>query len=139
MNMPQALQDYLDGKSLRRFAAGAVFGFALVGFLGFGWMNAPNLGFKTAAAMVKATQKSFTDGQISLLAADCAKGVAIRPDAGAMKVKLAAATSGWDAARVFEDDAAKKLITMPGGSYPDSDLARACGLVVSAAAKTAAR
>jgi hypothetical protein len=56
-----------------------------------------------------------------------------------MKAKFAKATDAWDFGRAFEDDAAKKLVTLPGSSYPDNDLAKACGLVVNATAKTASK
>ena len=137
--MPQALANYMDEKSLIRLGQGIALGFAFVGIFGFGWFGVPNLGFTKAATATQMAKQGYTQGQISILAPECALGVQQLPEAAAMKAKFAAATSNWDYSRAFESADAKKLAMMPGSSYQDNDLAAACGKAVLKAEKTAAK
>jgi hypothetical protein len=137
MPMPNALKEYTDEKSLTRLFQGMLAGFVLVGLFGFGWFGTPNMGFTKGGTAKEMAQQARKDGQISVLALGCARDVQQRPDAAAMKTKFESATDAWDFSRVFDTEDAKKLATMPGESYPDRDLAHACGKAVLAAGKTA--
>jgi hypothetical protein len=116
------LPPFLQGDSLTRLlqgiAIGAV-GAIIVGFYWGGWM----LG-STADKM--AMQRTET-AVVAALAPECAAKFAALPDAAAKKAALAKVDS-WKRSEEFP----KELVTLPGGTSPNSDLVEACFKLVFA-------
>lgn len=90
MSVPPWVQDRIDGKSLARYAQGAIVAFLVVGFLGFGWLGAPNVGFITGGSATKQAETAITN----MLVPICADQVVGNPAAVADLQKTQ--RSDWD-------------------------------------------
>ena len=140
MKLSPALEDRVDPKSWARYSQGAAAALIAVGLFGFGWFGVPNVGFTTSGTASRAAAQSFVAGKYSILAIPCAAAVSARVDAAEMRKKFGDAKDAWDFGRVFDDAEAKKLVTIKGESWPDNDMAMACGKIVLAdVKKTAAK
>jgi hypothetical protein len=106
-------------------AAGVIAGMWLLSY-GFGFMG-------RAAAERLAAAKSET-AVIAALAPGCADKFRALPDVGARTATLIA---DKDNSFKMREAFPESLITMPGKTYPDSDLAAACAALVLAPPKTA--
>ncbi|MBI5644991.1 hypothetical protein HY970_02725 [Candidatus Kaiserbacteria bacterium] len=126
---------FFSGNSILRLIQGAMVGAVITVVIGFNWVGA-GFGWVTGGTADATARRQFQMGAYSILAIECAKAVKQRADATVMRAGFEKAKDPWDAGRVFTDDAAKKLITLDGQSWPDNELALACGKAVL---KTAAK
>jgi hypothetical protein len=116
MNFPS----FLSGDSLTRLLQGAAAGFVLTVAIGFNWFG-PGLGWVTGGTANKTADKRAETAVIAVLAPICAQKFLAQPDGAAKKVAFAKVDS-WKR----RDELPKESITLPGASYPSSDLVDAC-------------
>jgi hypothetical protein len=111
--------------SLWTGAGGVVVGVVLLSY-GFGFMS------RTTAEKLAST--SSERAVIAVLAPVCADKFRALPDVAARTATLVAnKDSSWEMRKAFPET----LITLPGKSYPDSDLTAACAGLVLTPPKTA--
>ena len=91
---------------------GAIAGMLLLSY-GFGYMSP-----STAKQLAETQAQSAV---VAVLAPQCAAKFLAMPDYEAKRAALEKA-SGWERRDIFP----KELVTLDGGSYPDSDLVAAC-------------
>ena len=125
MKVPSALQ----GESLTRLIQGAIAGAVAAIAIGFGWG-----GWVTGSTANKMMTASYDKAVIATLAPGCAAQFRKLPDsADRMAVLVANKDSSWRMRDAFPP----ALITLPGRSYVDSDLANACGALLLVPGKSA--
>jgi hypothetical protein len=112
MELPSILQ----GESLKRLLQGAAVGAVATIFVGFFWG-----GWSLGSTANKMANERSELAVIAALAPICADKFRALPDAEAKKVALSKVDS-WKR----RDEFPKELVTLPGASYPSSDLAEAC-------------
>ena len=112
MELPSMLQ----GESLKRLLQGAAVGAVATIFVGFFWG-----GWSLGSTANKMANERSELAVIAALAPICADKFRALPDAEAKKVALSKVDS-WKR----RDEFPKELVTLPGASYPSSDLAEAC-------------
>ena len=111
--------------SLWTGAGGVVVGMLLLSY-GFGFMS------RTTAEKLAST--SSEKAVIAVLAPVCADKFGALPD---VEARTAIIVADKDNFYKMRDAFPEALITLPGGSYPDSDLAAACAGLILAPPKTA--
>jgi hypothetical protein len=111
--------------SLWTGAGGVVVGMVLLSY-GFGFMS------RTTAEKLAST--SSETALVAVLAPICADKFSALPDVAERKVTLVAAK---DNSYKMREAFPEGLITLPGKSYPDSDLTAACAGLILAPPKTA--
>jgi hypothetical protein len=116
MNVPSVLK----GESLTRLVQGAAIGCVLTLGVGFNWFG-PGFGWVTGGTADKVANKRAETAVIAVLAPICAEKFLAQPDIAARKIAFEK-TDSWKR----RDELAKEWITLPGNSYPNSDLADAC-------------
>jgi hypothetical protein len=116
MNMPPIL----SGDSPIRLLQGAAIGFVLTVAIGFNWFGL-GLGWVTGGTASKTADKRAETAVIAVLAPICAQKFLAQPDAAAKQVAFAKVDS-WKR----RDELSKEWTTLPGTSYPSSDLVDAC-------------
>jgi hypothetical protein len=116
MNVPS----FLSGESLTRLLQGIAVGFVLTVAIGFNWVG-PGFGWVTGGTVDKIADKRAETAVIAVLAPVCAEKFLAQPDVAARKVALAK-TDSW----TRRGELPKEWITLPGSSYPNSDLVDAC-------------
>jgi hypothetical protein len=107
MNMPQEVKPALWGA-----AGGAIVWWVVLAF-GFGWTSAGTTEKLASGRAEKAV--------ITALAPICAEKFNAQADVAAKRVTLND-TSSWQRRDLFP----KEWVTLPGGSYPSSDLVEVC-------------
>jgi hypothetical protein len=116
MNLPP----FLTGESLTRLFQGIAIGFVLTVAVGFNWVG-PGFGWVTGGTVEKIANKRAETAAIAILAPMCAQKFLAQPDSAAKKVAFAKVDS-WKR----RDELPKEWVTLPGDSYPSSDLVDAC-------------
>jgi hypothetical protein len=116
MNLPS----FLSGESLKRLLQGVAVGFVLTAAIGFNWVG-PGFGWVTGGTADKIANKRAETAVIAVLAPICAEKFLAQPDIAAKKVAFAK-TDSWKR----REELQKEWVTLPGGSYPSSDLVDAC-------------
>jgi hypothetical protein len=116
MNVPS----FLSGESLTRLLLGIAVGFVLAVAIGFNWVG-PGFGWVTGGTVDKIADNRAETAVIAVLAPVCAEKFLAQPDVAARKVALAK-TDSW----TRTGELPKEWITLPGSSYPNSDLLDAC-------------
>ena len=122
MNIPS----FLSGESLTRLLQGIAVGFILTVAIGFNWTGY-GFGWVTGGTVDKIADKRAETAVIAILAPICAEkflaqsDVAAKTDVVAKKAAFAKVDS-WKR----RDELAKEWTTLPGSSYPSSDLVDAC-------------
>jgi hypothetical protein len=117
---------FLSGESLTRLLQGAAAGFVLTVAIGFNWFG-PGFGWVTGGTTEKIANNRAETALVAVLAPICAEkflaqsDVAAKTDVTAKKAAFAKVDS-WKR----RDELAKEWTTLPGGSYPSSDLVDAC-------------
>ena len=111
MQVPSGLKPALWGA-----AGGAIVWWAVLAF-GFGWTS--------AATTVKLANARAEKAVVAALAPVCAERFNAQPDVAAKRVKLND-TSSWQRRDLFP----KEWVTLPGGSYPSSDLVDVCSNLI---------
>jgi len=111
MRMPSQMKPILWGA-----AAGAVVWWGVLAF-GFGWTS--------AGAAMRLANASAEKAVVAALAPICAERFNAQADTTAMRVKLKD-TSSWQRRELF----AKEWVTLPGGTYPNSDLVDSCSELI---------
>jgi hypothetical protein len=129
MEMPRIMQ----GESLTRLWQGAAVGAVLTVAVGFNWFGY-GFGWVTSGQADAVAVKRVEAAVVAVLAPICAEKFALLPDADEKKALLQKTTSSYDQERQIPD----KLTTLPGKSYRDSDLARACTKIILSAQPRAA-
>ena len=124
---------FMQGESLTRLWQGVVVGSALTIAIGFSWFGY-GFGWVTSGQADAAVVKRVETAVVAVLAPICAEKFALLPDAEEKKALLQKTTSSYDQERLIPD----KLTTLPGKSYRDSDLARACTKIIISAQPQAA-
>jgi len=120
MNMPP----FLTGESLTRLLQGIAVGFVLTVAIGFNWFG-PGFGWVTGGALEKISSKRAETAVIAVLAPVCADKFLAQADVAAKKVAFAKVDS-WKR----RDEFPKEWVTLPGDSYPNSDLVDACSAAI---------
>ena len=120
MNMPP----FLTGESLTRLLQGIAVGFVLTVAIGFNWFG-PGFGWVTGGALEKISGKRAETAVIAVLAPLCAEKFLSQGDVAAKKVAFAKVDS-WKR----RDEFPKEWVTLPGASYPNSELVDACSAVI---------
>ena len=105
-------------------AGGVVVGMVLLSY-GFGFMS------RTSAEKLAST--SSDRAVVAVLAPICADKFSALPDVAERKVALVANKDSYKMREAFPE----ALVTLPGKSYPDSDLTAACAGLILAPPKTA--
>lgn len=113
MQLPKNTSAYLKG------AAGGAIILALVGFNWGGWL--------TGGTADKQARAAAHDAVVAALAPICAERFRAQNDAGA-KIAALASGSEWERGNAIEKSG---FATMPGAKDADSDVARACGTLLS--------
>jgi hypothetical protein len=116
MNLPS----FLSGESLTRLLQGSAIGAVLTVVVGFNWFG-PGFGWVTGGNADKLATKRAETATIAVLAPICAEKFLAQPDAAAKKIAFAKVDS-WKR----REELPKEWITLPGNSYPSSDLVDAC-------------
>jgi hypothetical protein len=116
MNVPS----FLSGESLTRLLQGIAIGFALTVAIGFNWVG-PGFGWVTGGSADKIANSRAETALIAVLAPICAEKFLAQPDVAARKVAFAKVDT-WKR----RDELPKEWVTLPGYSYPNSDLVDAC-------------
>jgi len=111
MNMPQEVKPALWGA-----AGGAIVWWVVLAF-GFGWTSAGTTEKLASGRAEKAV--------VAALAPVCAERFNAQPDVAAKRVTLND-TSSWQRRDLFP----KEWVTLPGGSYPSSDLVEVCSNLI---------
>ena len=117
---------FLSGESLTRLVQGAAAGYVLTVAIGFNWFG-PGFGWVTGGTTEKIANNRAETAVIAILAPICAEkflaqsDVAAKTDVVAKKAAFAKVDS-WKR----RDELAKEWTTLPGSSYPSSDLVDAC-------------
>lgn len=111
--------------SLWTGAGGVVVGMVLLSY-GFGFMS------RTSAEKLAST--SSENAVVTVLAPICADKFSALPDVAGRKVTLVAAK---DSSYKMREAFPEALITLPGKSYPDSNLTAACANLILAPPKSA--
>jgi hypothetical protein len=120
MNLPS----FLTGESLTRLLQGIAVGFVLTVAIGFNWVG-PGFGWVTGGTVEKIANERAETAVIAVLAPMCAEKFLAQPDVAAKKVAFAKVDS-WKR----RDELPKEWVTLPGESYPNSDLVDACSAVI---------
>ena len=120
MNLPS----FLTGESLTRLLQGIAVGCVLTVAIGFNWFG-PGFGWVTGGSVEKIAGKRAETAVIAVLAPMCAEKFLAQPDIAAKKVAFAKVNS-WKR----RDELPKEWVTLPGDSYPNSDLVDACSAVI---------
>ena len=120
MNIPS----FLSGESLKRLLQGIAVGFVLTVAIGFNWVG-PGFGWVTGGTADKLASSRADAAVIAVLGPICAEKFLAQPDVAAKKVSFAKVDS-WKR----RDELAKEWITLPGASYPSSDLVDACSAAI---------
>jgi hypothetical protein len=110
--------------SLWTGVGGVVVGMVLLTY-GFGFMS------RTSAEKLAST--SSDRAVVAVLAPICSDKFSALPDAAERKVALVANKDSYKMREAFPE----ALVTLPGKSYPDSDLTAACAGLILAPPKTA--
>ena len=118
MNLPS----FLTGESLKRLLQGIAIGFVLTAAVGFNWVG-PGFGWVTGGTADKIANKRAETAVIAILAPICAEKFLAQPDSAAKKVAFEKIDT-WKR----REELQKEWITLPGGSYPNSDLVDACSV-----------
>ena len=116
MNVPS----FLLGKSRTRLLQGIALGVALTVAAGFNWFG-PGFGWATGGTVDRTANKRAETAVIAILAPICAEKFLAQPDVVARKVAFEKIDS-WKR----RDELPKESVTLPGASYPNSDLVDAC-------------
>ena len=116
MNLPP----FLTGDSLTRLLQGIAVGCILTVAIGFNWAG-PGFGWVTGGTVEKIAQKRAETAVIAVLAPICAQKFFAQPDIDAKKVAFVKVDS-WKR----REELQKEWITLPGDTYPSSDLVDAC-------------
>jgi hypothetical protein len=116
MNIPS----FLSGESRTRLLQGIAVGAVLTVAIGFNWFG-PGFGWVTGGNVDKIADKRAETAVIAVLAPICAQKFLAQPDVAARKVAFAKIDS-WKR----RDELPKESVTLPGTSYPNSDLVDAC-------------
>ena len=111
MQMPSQTNPILWGATI-----GAAVWWAVLAF-GFGWTS--------AGAATKLANASAEKAVIAALAPICAERFNAQADTAALRVKLKDSSS-WQRRDLF----AKEWVTLPGGTYPNSDLIESCSELI---------
>ena len=133
----QEQSGFFSGQSPTRLFQGAAIGALLLIALGFNWVGGYGFGWTLGGSVDKIARQRAEVAVVNALAPACAAKLKARPDAAVMLAALAKETTGWSRRNEFKDDESKALITIPGETYPSTDLADACTKL--ALAKTAAK
>ena len=116
MNVPS----FLLGELRTRLLQGIALGVALTVAAGFNWFG-PGFGWATGGTVDRTANKRAETAVIAILAPICAEKFLAQPDVVARKVAFEKIDS-WKR----RDELPKELVTLPGASYPNSDLVDAC-------------
>ena len=116
---------FFSEKSLVRLAQGAAIGVALMVAIGFNWTGY-GFGWTLGGNVDKIARARSETAVVNALAPGCAARLSAREDSAVMLAALSKVTGGWDRRNEFRDEASKMLITIPGESYPNTELADAC-------------
>ena len=116
MNVPS----FLLGESRTRLLQGIALGVALTVAAGFNWFG-PGFGWATGGTVDRTANKRAETAVIAILAPICAEKFLAQPDVVARKVAFEKIDS-WKR----RDELPKESVTLPGASYPNSDLVDAC-------------
>jgi hypothetical protein len=116
MNVPS----FLLGESRTRLLQGIAVGVALTVAAGFNWFG-PGFGWATGGTVDKIATKRAETAVIAILAPICAEKFLAQPEVAARKVAFEKIDS-WKR----RDELPKESVTLPGASYPNSDLVDAC-------------
>jgi hypothetical protein len=93
--------------------------------IGFDWTGY-GFGWTLGGTVDKIARERSATAVVNALAPGCAVALNAREDSAVMLAALSKATGGWDRRNEFRDEASKMLITIPGESYPSTELADAC-------------
>ncbi len=118
MQVPAVLQ----GESLKRLLQGGAGGAAVAIIVGFGWG-----GWSLPSTADRMAKERSDVAVVAALAPVCADKFRALPDAEAKTMALSKADS-WKRGDKFP----KELVTLPGQSYPSSDLVFACSTLLLA-------
>lgn len=118
MQLPPIVQ----GESLTRLLQGAAAGAVATMLIGFTWG-----GWSLASTAEKQARDRSEQAVIAALAPVCADKFRALPDAEAKRVALSKADS-WKR----RDEFPKEMVTLPGESYPSSELVEACSKLLLA-------
>ena len=116
MNVPS----FLLGESRTRLLQGIAVGAVLTVAAGFNWFG-PGFGWATGGTVDRIANKRAETAVIAILAPICAEKFLAQPDVAARKAAFAKIES-WKR----RDELPKETVTLPGTSYPNSDLVDAC-------------
>jgi hypothetical protein len=111
---------FLSGESLTRLLQGAAAGFVLTVAIGFNWFG-PGFGWVTGGTADKIANNRAETAVIAVLAPICADKFLAQSDVTEKKAAFAKIDS-WKR----RNELAKEWTTLPGGSYPSTDLIDAC-------------
>jgi hypothetical protein len=91
-------------------------------------------GFMSPSTAAKVANEKSQKAVVAAMAPSCASDFRELPDASQRMAKLVANKDNYSAKDAFPD----ALITLPGRSYIDYDLVRACTVLLTAPTKSAA-